>query len=462
MNKNPSSPPRVAVIGAGLSGLVLAHALQKKGVDVAVLESSSRTGGAIESHSIDGFLCENGPNTLLLSDHQVSGFLDEIGLLSTAINPQAHAKKRFIVHRGKLLALPANPLQALTNPFLSPRGKCGLISDIFVRRGENPHETVHHFFTRHFGEECATELAGPFVSGIFAGDPERLIMRHAFPAVWELDQKEGSIIRGMLKKRLSSADQAVKRRLLSWEKGLGMLIDTLEGKLAGQIIKETGAMTLSKKENGFAVNFAGDSKVFHQVIVTTPVHSSQKILAPLLSNGHSLPTLPCAPMVVIHLGYDTARIGHALDGFGVLIKRELGYRTLGCLFSSHLFAGRAPEGKSLLTAFIGGRLDPGILDLDDKELLKVTKKELGELLQISGEECFVNIKRWQHAIPQYESDYDSYLEDIHHLQKNYPGLYLSGNSIGGISLPQCIKNNLQLAEKLFLEHPVSTSQSINT
>ncbi len=446
----------VAVIGAGVSGLTLGVALKQKGVDTLVLESTGRLGGSIESVKESGYLCEMGPNTLMLGSKVVSDFLERRGLLQSALTAGDSARKRFIVHEGKLLALPGSPLEAVTSPFLSLKGKIKIFGDIFARPNIDPNESVAGFFNRHFGDELTTELVGPFVSGVYAGDPHRLVMRHAFPSLWKIGRESGSIVRGIFQKKRIPKGERVQRRLISWENGLAALIGSLSGELAGSILTGFGEITIQKDgAKGYLILSPQGSVSAEKIVFTTPVPTTQKILAPLLdSPAKNLSSIPYVPMVAVHLGFDREQIAHALDGFGVLIRRGLGIRILGTLFSSSLFPGRAPEGKVLLTVFIGGRLDQDIMDLSDDEIRKIVLKELSGLLQIKGSEEFVKIKRWAKAIPQYEDDYDRFLSSIEGLEKSYSGLHFSGNAVGGISVPNCIENNLRLAEKLFLEGAV--------
>lgn len=449
---NRDSSRQVVVIGAGASGLVAAYALRKRGVDAIVLESSLRVGGSVESVKMGGYLCEMGPNTLMLSSREVESFLEDLSLLSQALTPAALASKRYVVDQyHRPVALPSGLVTALSTRVLTPSEKCRVFRELFSLPGIDPDESIHAFFSRHFGQGVARELVGPFVSGIYAGDPERLLIRHAFPRLWEMDQKHGSIFRSLFKKKKSKLPK-VERRLISWPEGLQTLTDTLYEKIGVEnVLIGSDDISIQKEDSGiFQVFHQGGQIAAPKVILTTPVPMMRKVLSGLCGGDSGLPPLiPSVPMVVVHLGFERGQIAHPLDGFGVLIRRGLGFRLLGTLFSSSLFEGRTPPGRVLLTAFLGGRMDPDSIQLSDREVRETVLDELTKLLQISGSEEFINIKRWPQAIPQYEADYDKFLTGVDHLEKAHPGLHISGNSRGGISMPQCIENNLQLAMKLF-------------
>src|SRR4029077_13371989 len=95
------------------------------------------------------------------------------------------------------------------------------------------------------------------------------------------------------------------------------------------------------------------------LILATPTAVSAALLASLSSVLTALlHAVEYAPVAVVSLAYRKQDVGHSLNGFGFLVPRSAGLRTLGTIWNSSLFPGRAPEGHVLLTSFIGGALDP--------------------------------------------------------------------------------------------------------
>ncbi len=432
------------VIGAGISGLTAALALKNKGIDTLLLEANPYVGGAAHTLHRDGYLCESGPNTLMLSSPEAIQFLEKTGLLSSALDAAPHAKKRFVVQEGKLIPLPVSPFAFCTNNILSWKAKFRLFREPFISKGTNENETIANFFRRRFGEEVLHELVDPFISGIYAGDPERLILCHALPKLYELEKTHGSLIRGMI----CSKKKGQQNRLISWPGGLSDLAKGLAASLGECVLLSTPVRWIKKERNQFVIGT--DKKEFQsdRVILATDIHQAESLLSPIFQEAASLKKMTSAPMCVVHLGFQRSVIGHPLDGFGVLISRKRKIRTLGALFSSTLFPSRAPEGYVLLTAFVGGMHDLESVSLNDATLIQTVLKDLTPLLGITGAPTFQNIIRWPRAIPQYEKDYSHVLETCGEVEKTYLGLYLLGNYRGGISLSDCLTQAKTLVDKI--------------
>ncbi len=141
-------------------------------------------------------------------------------------------------------------------------------------------------------------------------------------------------------------------------------------------------------------------------------------------------------------------MGHPLDGFGFLAPRKEGINALGCLFPSEIFPGRAPAGHVALAAFAGGRTNPGIVEWDDERFASTLLSELRGPLGLVGEPVFRLIRRWPRAIPQYEVGHGRFVERAKEIERALPGLHLGGNFLGGVSVPDCIKNATALAETM--------------
>ncbi len=438
-------PSSAIVIGAGVSGLTAAVALRRRGAKVALLEAGPRVGGAAHAARLDGFLCEEGPNTLLISRPETRRFLEETGLLDAAIEAAPQAQRRFVVREGRLVALPSSPMTFLASPILSWRAKARLLREPFLPRGTDPDETLAQFVRRRLGDEMLREFVDPFVSGVYAGDAARLILRHAMPRLHRLEQAHGSLIRGAIRVRGGTEP---KGRLVSWKGGLGEMAERLAAMLGEDLRTNTPVDWIRKTSAGFEVGAAGGTLAAEGLILATDGETVVRLLSPHAPEIRTLATIPYSPIIVLHLGFRRAEVIHPLDGFGALISRARGIRTLGTLFSSTLFPGRAPDGSVLLTAFIGGRHDPHALDLDDGALLRTVLGDLGPLLGLQSAPVFQRITRWPRAIPQYERGHERVIEACVAAERALAGLHLLGNFRGGISMNDCMANAAALAGTL--------------
>ena len=440
-----SEPRTAVVIGAGVSGLAAATILRRRGWRTTVVDSSERVGGAARAFRRDGFLCEEGPNTLLVSRAETRGFLEETGMLAKACESAPSAKNRFVVLGGKLVAIPTSPPSFFASPLLSLGAKLRLCAEPFLPRGGNPDETLADFVRRRMGPEPLRELVGPFVSGVFAGDPERLIVRHAFARLWHLEQEHGSLIRGAMKR---GGGTGPKGKLVSWPGGLQDLPEALAREV-GDVRLRTEVSALRREGTRLMVECSTGAISANRVILATDVDTAARLLEPHVGDAvRPFRTIPFAPICVVHLGFRREDVGHPLNGFGALISRARGIRTLGTLFSSTLFPGRASEGKVLLTAFVGGVLDPQAVSLDDEALVGQVLRDLGPLLHFKAPPIFRNTARWPRAIPQYESRHGEVVAACEAAEAALPGLHLIGNFRGGISMNDCLGNAVALASSL--------------
>ncbi len=437
------------VIGAGLSGLAAAWALHSRGWGVTVLEKSGRAGGALRTVADSGYRFEWGANSFLLNDSRVLGMLRGTGLEERMITPGAAGKKRYLVRGGRAVAVPMSPLKAVTTPLLSFRAKVRVLGEPWRGRG-GAGQTVAEFVRRRLGPEVLDFTVQPFVSGIYAGDPERLMLESAFPALAEMERAHGSLVRGMLKREKSP--HRIARRLVSWPEGMGELPDALARGLGEGLFYEAevvsvedagnGRRRISWRRAGAVAEVEADA-----VIAAVPAHALGR-LPGFGGLTDAAGSIAHAPVAVVGLGFRREDVGHALDGFGILIPEREGLAVLGALFSSSLFPGRAPEGHVLLTCFLGGRLHPERAEGGERELVERAVDGLRGILNLRGAPVWWSVKQWSAAIPQYEAGHTAAITEMERFETAHPGLYVAGNFRGGISVPQCLLAANGLVERV--------------
>lgn len=444
--------PRVAVLGAGITGLTAAWHLARAGMDVTVFERSARVGGAIGAVRRDGWLHELGPNSLLEGSADVAAFIDAVGLGPRRLYATPAAKQRYIVRGGELVAMPASPPAFLTTRLFSWRAKLGLVGEVWRPRApKDAEETVAAFVLRRLGREFLDYAINPFVGGVYAGDPALLSVRHAFPKLHALEQQHGSLLRGAFKRRNTSGGP--KGRIFSFPDGLGELPDALARSLGTAVRLAHGVTTVRRRRQDWQVDFEASgtrgTESFSAVVCALPADA----LAGLAFEGPEpadtlqlLREIKQPPVVSVFTGYRRADIPHPLDGFGFLVPQVERRPLLGTLFSSTLFPGRAPEGFVALTSFVGGMRNPELTELGDDALVARVHEELTLLLGASAQPAFVHLQRWPRAIPQYTLGYQRFKDAISQVESASPGLFIGGNARDGISLANCIESGRRLAD----------------
>lgn len=442
------------MLGGGITGLTAAWHLQRAGFCPVVFEKAPRVGGAIGAVRAEGWLHELGPNSLLEGSPEVSTLIDALGLGPRRIHAAPAARKRYIVRGGRLVALPASPAGFLTTKLFSGRAKLGLLGEPWRRRSApDLEESVAAFVLRRLGREFLDYAVNPFVGGVYAGDPARLAVRHAFPKLHALEQAHGSLLRGALQQR--NASGGPRGQMFSFPHGLGELPDTLAAALRDGVRLQHTVLAVRRREDQWQVDFetAGvrGAETFAAVVSALTADALAGLAlenTPGSDRLHVLRDIEHPPLASIFTGYRRADVRHPLDGFGMLVPQVEHRRILGTLFSSSLFPGRAPAGGVGLTSFVGGMRDPALTELSDAELVRVVQEELTPLLGLRGTPVFTHVQRWRRAIPQYTLGYQRFQDAITAVEASAPGLFIGGNFRDGISLAHCIASGQRLSRAI--------------
>jgi protoporphyrinogen/coproporphyrinogen III oxidase len=444
----------VLVIGGGISGLACAYKLKRLGVDVELFESTDRVGGLVRTVDQDGFQFESGPQSLL-GTAALLDLIRELGVEGELLqaNPRA---PRYVLRGGRLQRLPMSPPALFTSSLLGLGSRWKILSEPFRHTKPPDHEeSVAEFARRKFGREILEYLVSPFVSGVYAGDPEKLSVSAAFPDLEQWERKYGSILRGAIKSRPARGERKGMSPLCSFRRGLGTLIEGLANGLGDALHMSVCAQglkrTSSTQADGFEIQLArqGGNETIPAaaVVLATPACVTAKLVEPLCSSlGQTLSAMPYAPVAVVAAGYSAQQFAQPPNGFGFLIPRSENLRTLGTVWNSSLFARTAPPGCVAITSFVGGATDTEMVEKSDEEILRIVNGENARIMGFTGQPRVSAIWKHAKALPQYNLGHGKILEKLRRAEREVPGLFFSGNYLEGPAVGKCVEQASRTAD----------------
>ncbi|WP_347156401.1 protoporphyrinogen oxidase [Pontibacter chitinilyticus] len=437
---------RVAIIGAGISGLALAYYLQKLGIAYDLLEASAQVGGNIQTVRVQDYLLELGPNALQGSP-ELDELIQELKLVQEVLPATATSSNRFMLRGGKLQPLPSSPISFIGNNFFSRKTKYRILQEREVPPAEVNNETVAQFFERRFGREVVDYAVAPYVTGVFAGDAETLLLHKALPHFKELENRYGSVLNGLLQEN----NPAARQETFSFVNGLRTLPEAIAEKLISLHLEHrVEVVTRSQGKYVLSCASAGDhdTREYDVLVLALPAQPAADLLQYTFPGlAAALHNINYPPVAVVHTVYQGTHVGHPLSGFGALHPRIEQPFTAGSVWTSSVFTGRCRPHEVLFTTFVGGTPYAAHAQTAPEELLQRVHQELCDTYNIQvGAPVFQHLHLWPHSLPQY----DLYIEDAHELAQTLEqeALYVAASWQAGVSVSACIRHAKALAQKI--------------
>jgi len=465
---------RIAVIGAGISGMTAAYYLAQARqagapVEEYLFEAGDRLGGVIRTEQIEGCLVEAGPDAFLTEKNEALVLCQRLGLVAQLIGSEDHQRRTLILRGSKLVPLPdgfefmvpTRPLSVLRTPLLSLGDKLTLVAEVLRRPRPTPRdESVAAFVQRHFSRGLLENIVEPLLTAVYGGDAYRLSVQSTLPRLAAMEKEYGSLIRAMRhaarqrKKQVAApVGQPVARPPLftTLRDGLETLVVALRMNLAEErslCQRQVTVVAPEGSSGGYRLHIEGrDDFLADAVIVALPARETARVLHDLDSAMvRSLLDIHYSSSVIVALGYDAAKVKPLPPGFGFLVPQKEGGRVRACSFVGHKFAGRVPPNRVLLRCFLGGMQDEPVLQLSDTEITATVRAELERILGITAEPLFASVYRWPKAMAQYTVGHQQRLADIRARLTRHQGLFLAGNAYEGIGIPDCIRSGRLAAE----------------
>jgi oxygen-dependent protoporphyrinogen oxidase len=447
-------PPRLVIVGGGISGLAAAWGARRvadqhaRELDIVVLERDHVVGGKARTIAHDGWLVEAGPSGFLGGRPEMQRLVEEAGLSGDAVPAGMASSRRFIYRAGRMRRIARDPAALALRGVLSPRGVGRMLLEPFVRARQDGHEeSVWDFAARRLGTEVADRLVRPMALGIFAGDARRLSLEAAFPRMAALEREHGSIIRGMIAHRGRTASGA----LTSFRHGMQSLPLALARRGRFTVRCDAAAGPLHLHGDQWRVAVEGDAEAIPAdgvVLATEPWATAGLVRPHAPAAAEALDAIPCPPIAVVAMGFAPSAAARIPAGFGVLIARDEGFRMLGNLWETHLYPGRGPAGHVLVRAMLGGAVDPGIGALPGPELLRLARDEVARLYGITEPPVFEHVERIARAIPQYELGHRDRVERVERALARLPFVDATGFGLRGVAFADAASDGVRTGERM--------------
>ncbi|CAH2715297.1 Protoporphyrinogen oxidase [Neobacillus rhizosphaerae] len=459
---------KVVIIGGGITGLATAYYLQKEikekalPLEVKLFEASNRFGGVINTVKKDGFIVEKGPDSILARKASALKLIKEVGLEDKVVSNTAG--KSYIYARGKIHSMPEGAFMGIptqVTPFalsglFSPLGKLRAAGDFILPRGkEKADQSLGEFFRRRLGDEIVDNLIDPLLSGIYAGDIDRLSLMSLFPMFYHMEQKHRSLVLG-LKKTMPAPPKAAKKEpsrkgmFISLSTGLESLVDEVVRQMEdGTAIKGTPVDKIVKEENHYHITLAnGTVEQADSVVIATEHFHAQKMLSdyPFMSTFDDMPSYSVANVA---MAFPKSAIKQDIEGTGFLVSRNSDFRITACTWTHKKWPGTTPKEMALLRCYVGKPNDQAAVDLSDEEIISIALRDLNKTMNITDKPLFHIITRWKQAMPQYNVGHIERMKNVKEsLAKELPGVFLAGGSYEGVGIPDCIDQGESAVKKV--------------
>ena len=448
---------RVAIVGGGITGLSLAHYLDRQGTEFTLFEAAPEPGGVIWSERVDGSVVEWGPQRVRRTDH-VDELIRDLGLEAEVREADPDLSVR-VYADGKLRDAPFSVEAFMETDLLSWRAKLDVLNEPTTAPGR-PDETAAELFTRKFGREAYERLLGPLFGGIYGSNPANMPAGHALSGLLKLEERDGSLLKAAVKRTAGGRDSPPA---ISFDDGLKRLPEALAAAHADRVRLETPVTAVRELREsaseagtrGYEVETLDESAEFDDVVLTTPADLTADLVADISSaSAEALRELTYNPLVLVYLRADLEKEGDVdPDALGYQVGYGEALRTLGVSWNASMFdrdvrareasasSSRAERSDGVFTCFFGGMHDPAVFKESDECIGEIATAEFESVTGAEADVLAVN--RLRRGFPAYDASWDA-IERI-----DLPeGVRLATNYTARMGVPSRIREAEQVAEEL--------------
>ena len=472
---------KIVVIGGGITGLATAFYLQqyaRGAVDTTLIESAPRLGGKITSAHESGFVIEGGPDSFIAQKTATLELCRDLGLNDQLIGSNNAEHPTYVWSRGRLHPMPEGMMlmaPTMILPFLRSRliswpGKLRMGMEMLVlANGKDEDESLASFVRRRLGAEALEKIAAPLMAGIHAADPETLSLQSTFPLFLEMENKYGSLLRGLMmqkqaQRRMHEKQVSYHRRasmFMTLRNGLQQLVDAILAQLHPEyLLLNRRVLAVTRNRDQYEVTLSNGLRMpADEVVFATPAYATADLVReidPVLAS--KLRALRYVSTATVSLGFKRSDIKHPLDGFGFVVPHNEKRKITACSWSSAKFNHRAPGDCALIRIFIGGARAEDLAEGDETALVQLARQELHAVMGISATPVLAKAYRWHKANPQYEVGHQARIEEIDRIVASHSGLHLAGAAYHGAGIPDCIQSGVSIAQAITRKYSINRNE----
>ena len=463
---------RIAVIGAGISGLAAAFKLQKQiergtQLEYLLLEATERFGGVIKTEQVEGCVLESGPDSFVTEKSWGADLCRELGLQDQLIYSNDAERKTYIFVKGRLVPIPdglmfmvpTKFLPMFTSPLFSWATKARISQEWFYKPSTDAGEcTVADFIVRHYGGEMVDRVADPLLAGVYGGTADELSAQAVLPRFVDMEAKYGSLGKAMIAARKQSLGVPNKPIFTSLRNGMQEMVNAVSARIPDSARRLNAPVEQIRGESGkWLLMCAGRTEEFDAVILATPAYTAAALLAETSKIAQQLSAIRYSSSVTVALVYDNTVRTALPPGFGILVPRSEGFRTLAVTFVHNKFDNRAPEDRAAIRCFLGGSRDESVLDETDDKIAGIVGGELEQLAGITVAPLALRVQKWPRAMAQYGIGHSTTVAQIRESVAGMSGLTFAGNAYTGVGVPDCVRSGSEAAVKVLSDIGISTS-----
>ena len=453
----------VAILGGGITGLTAAYYLKKKDlpVNIILIEKEQSLGGKIQTYQADGFTIERGPDSFLERKVTAKNLVEELGLEHELVRNATG--QSYILSEDQLHPIPKGAVMGIPTDFetfdqstlISAEGKEKAKQDLNKEKIEASDDlSVGEFFRYRVGDEVVDKLIHPLISGIYAGDIDRLSLQATFPHYYQMEQEHGSLIQALRETQTNTKSNKPKQGMfLTLKDGLGSLVTALHKEIekSADVILGKSIQQVKQQSEGYQIKLEdGDTMDADYVVSTLPYQVTKQLFnheafGELLDEKNT-------SVANVAMAFPKEAIKELPEGTGFVVSRKDDYRITACTWTHKKWPHTTPEGQLLMRAYVGKPGDEQVLELSDEKIVDLVLKDLNRVFPISGRPQFQVVTRWEEAMPQYTVGHTQRLDQLEDsLRKDLPGVYVAGNSYRGVGLPDCMDQAIDVVNQIETE-----------